>query len=147
MEAILHTFGIDWRLLLVNAVNFGLLLAALSYFLYKPILKTLEERRAHIASGVAASSEAKERLAKIEETRRETIQAAAREADELVRAAREAGNTRSAELVAQGERRAAAALAEAELQARELKERALQESKEEVAKMIVLGIEKAAKHK
>ncbi len=147
MEAILHTFGIDWRLLLVNAINFGLLLAVLSYFLYKPMLKMLEDRRTHIAAGVAASNEAKERLAKIEETRQETIQAAAREADDLVRAAREAGNTRSAELVAAGERRAAAAVAEAELQAKELKERALQESKAEVAKLIVLGIEKTAKHK
>lgn len=147
MESILHTFGIDWRLLLVNALNFGLLLAALSYFLYKPILKMLEERRAHIAAGVAASNEAKERLAKVEETRQETLQAAAREADELLSAARLAGSAREAELAAAGERRATAALAEAELRAKELKERALQESKEEVAKLIVLGIEKAAKHK
>jgi F0F1-type ATP synthase membrane subunit b/b' len=46
----------------------------------------------------------------------------------------------------QAEAAAARAIAEAEAEGGELKNRAIQESKEEVARMIVLGIEKLAKN-
>lgn len=142
MESILHTFGIDWRLLLVNAVNFALLMAGLTYFLYKPILRMLEERRTHMAQGVAAAEEAKARLAQIEAERGERMREAAKEADELLAAGRAAGAAREREIVEAGERRAEAVVAEAAAAAKELKERALRESKEEVAKLIVLGMQK-----
>lgn len=145
MESILHTFGIDWRLLLVNAVNFGLLLAGLTYFLYKPVLKMLEDRRTKVAEGVGAAERAEERLREIEASRAHTLAQAGTQADEIVASARKAGEERGRTLVAQGEAQAASAIAEAALQANELKAQALRESKEEVAKLIVLGVERAMK--
>ena len=38
--------GIEWKLLLAQGLNFILLLIILRKFLYKPILKMLDERRA-----------------------------------------------------------------------------------------------------
>ncbi|MES2202768.1 MAG: ATP synthase F0 subunit B [Patescibacteria group bacterium] len=147
MEAILTTFGIDWHLLLINAINFGLLLAGLTYFLYKPILGMLEERRKKVAEGVLAAAAAEERLAQTEGERTQKLAVAGREADEILAAARKAGEARELALQARGEAAAAQAVVEAQMQAQELKERALRESKEEVAKLIVLGIEKThAKH-
>lgn len=142
MESILHTFGIDWRLLLVNGVNFGLLMAGLSYFLYKPVLAMLEERRNKVAAGVRAADEAEKRLAQTADERAEVLARAGREADELVAAARAAATAKEHELVALGEAQAARRVAEAEAEARELKDKALQESKAEVAKLIVLGMQK-----
>ena len=130
-------------MLLVNAVNFGLLLAGLTYFLYKPILGMLEERRQKTADGVEAAQKAQERLAQVEAERQDTLKAAGREADEILIAARTAAAAKERELAEAGERRAEARLAEAAAAAKELKDRALQESKEEVAKLIVLGIQKA----
>ena len=143
MEAILSTFGIDWRLLLVNAVNFGLLLAGLTYFLYKPVLRMLEERRQKIAHGVSAADSAERRLHEIEGERDKRLARAGREADEMVAAARKAAAERERDIIARGEANAAQVVAEGQLQAKELRERALRESKEEVAKLIVLGMEKA----
>ena len=142
MDAILTTFGIDWHLLLINAINFGLLLLGLTYFLYKPILRMLDERRTKVAEGVLAAAAAQERLVATAAERTQTLAAAAREADDLLAAARKAGEEREKALRAQGEAAAAQAVVEGRLQAQELKERALRESKEEVAKLIVLGIEK-----
>lgn len=138
----MHTFGIDWRLLLVNGVNFGLLMAGLSYFLYKPVLAMLEERRNKVAAGVRAADEAEKRLAQTADERAEVLARAGREADELVAAARAAATAKEHELVALGEAQAARRVAEAEAEARELKDKALQESKAEVAKLIVLGMQK-----
>ena len=49
MAQVLSTFGIDWRLLIVNAVNFALVLLALWYFLYAPVMRMLESRRERVA--------------------------------------------------------------------------------------------------
>lgn len=144
MDQLFAAFGIDWRLLLINAINFGVLLGGLTYFLYKPITKALEERRLRVIQGVEDAEAAARALAEIESTRAETLAAAGREADELVSRAQKAGAEKGRELLAQAENSAARALAEAEAQSAELKAQAVRESREEVAKLIVLGIEKAA---
>ncbi len=143
MEAILTTFGIDWHLLLINAVNFGLLMLVLWYFLYDPVMNMLEERRKKVAMGVRNAEEAAAKLAEVEESRAVVLADAGKEADEVLSAARVAGTTKERELLAKGEAAAATVLRDAEAQAKELKSKAIEESRSEVAKLIVLGIEKA----
>jgi len=143
MGAVLGTFGVDWRLLLINAINFGVLMLALWYFLYQPVTRVLEERRNKVAKGVEDAQLAQAKLQEIEDSREQVLAQAGREADKLVDEARAAGAAKERELRAQGEAAAQAALKDAAAQANDLKEKALEESKREVAKLIVLGIEKA----
>lgn len=145
MEAVLTTFGIDWRLLLVNAVNFGLLMLALWYFLYEPVARMLEERRQKVAKGVADAQAAERALGEMAAERSATLARAGKEADEILSSARASGAKKERDLIDRAQASAEAALKEAELQARELKARAVAESKQEVAKLIVLGMEKIAK--
>ncbi|HEX8994032.1 MAG TPA: F0F1 ATP synthase subunit B [Candidatus Paceibacterota bacterium] len=142
MSALLSAFGLDWRLLLVNIINFGLLLFALWYFLYAPIMRILEERRAKVAQGVIDAQHAEEKLAEIEESRAGILSQAGQEADEVLANARRRGNEKEKELVASAEASAGRIVADAEAQAKELKAHAIAESKQEVAKLIVLGVEK-----
>jgi len=142
MESILSTFGIDWRLLLVNAVNFGLLLLGLWYFLYGPVMRMLEERRAKITEGVAAAESARRRLAEIEASRAAQLAAAGQEADAMLAAARRAGAAKEREMLTRAESAADGVRVEAAREAAELKREALEESKREAAKLIVLGVEK-----
>lgn len=143
MGAVLSTFGIDWRLLFINAVNFGVLMLALWYFLYEPVTRVLEERRQRVAQGVQDAQAAAAKLAEIESSRGEVLAAAGKEADTLLEEARKAATAKERELRERGEAAAAATLRQAEAQALELKDRALEESKRELAKLLVLGIEKA----
>ena len=142
MEAILTTFGIDWRLLLINGVNFGLLLLGLWYFFYTPMLKMLETRRQKVAQGVRDAEKSGEELKEIQASKSETLAQAGKEADSILSRAQAAGVKKEHELVAHGEAAAASALLDAQRQAEELKVQAITESKEEVAKLIVLGVEK-----
>ncbi|HVV14965.1 MAG TPA: F0F1 ATP synthase subunit B [Candidatus Paceibacterota bacterium] len=142
MEAILTTFGIDWRLLLINAINFGLLLFGLWYFLYGPVMRMLDERRTKVAQGVADAQKAADELRGIEDSRAAALAQAGKEADNLVSQARASAAQKEREIVAQGEAAAARIVKEAEAQAQEAKAQAIAESKEEVARMIVLGMEK-----
>jgi F-type H+-transporting ATPase subunit b len=143
MGAIFSAFGIDWRLLIVNTVNFAIVLGALSYFLYTPLMRMLEERRQKVAQGVADADEAHRRLEEIEAARADKLAQAGKEADEVLAHARRSASEKERATIAQGEAAAARLLDEARLQAREAKERALQESRQELAKLVVLGVEKA----
>lgn len=143
MSQLFAAFGIDWRLLIVNIVNFGLLLAALWYFLYGPLMRMIDTRRRLVADGVEAAKAAEATLAEVEASRGDKLAAAGKEADSIVAAARAAGSVRERELVAAGEANAAQIIADGKREADELKARALAESKAEVAKLIVLGVEKA----
>lgn len=144
MNQLFAAFGIDWRLLLINLFNFGLLLAALWYFLYGPLTKMLEERRQKVIEGVDAARDARHRLEEIERSRAAMLAAAGKEADEVLSQARLAAAAKERELLGASEASAAALLREAEAQAKELEREAIEKSKQEVAKLIVLGMEKMA---
>lgn len=147
MGAILTTFGIDWHLLVINIINFAVLLAGLWYFLYGPVTRMLEERRTKVAQGIDAADKAQKSLMEIESARDQKLAQAAKEADEMMAKARTAAATKEKESHADAQRRADALVKEAQLQAQELKTRAVAESREEVAKLIVLGVEKALQTK
>ena len=143
MDAILHTFGIDWRLLVINMVNFGLLMLALWYFLYGPVTRMLEERRKAVVKGVEDAQKAEQTLREIDESKKGVLAEAGREAETLVAKARAAAAEKEQELVARAQASAESLLSDAQRRAEELKHEALEESRKEVAKLVVLGVEKA----
>ena len=147
MEQLFEAFGIDWRLLLINVINFAVLVGGLTYFLYKPITNALETRREKMAQGVRDAEAAEVKLRGIESTRSEKLAEAGKEADSLLSQARDAGAKKGREMLDAAQAASARTVAEAEVQARELKNQALEESKQEIAKLIVLGIEKVATSK
>lgn len=142
MEQVLSAFGIDWRLLTFNSINFGLVLVALTFFLYKPLMRTLDERKEKVAKGVLDAGAAEKKLVEAEHSRQKVLARAGFEADLLLKHTRHAAAEAVREARAQGELAAAAALMEAQLEAKELKGKALLEAKEGAAKLVVLGVEK-----
>jgi F-type H+-transporting ATPase subunit b len=142
MEELIHAFGIDWRLLIVQSVNFGVLLAVLTFFLYKPILRVLKERQELAEKGVRDAKEAEARLSQIGEERVKTLAAADEEARGIVARGKELGEQKRAEMLAQASAQADAALADARAQAEEAKRAALKAAEADIAKLAILGAEK-----
>lgn len=142
MSKILDVFGIDWRLLVVNAINFGILLLLLKRYAYGPIMGALEARRQKVSEGVRNADLAERRLKSIETSKAEILAQAGKEADALLAHGREAGMAKEKEIISEGETAAASLIKDAENQAKEMKAQAIAESREEVAKLIVLGMEK-----
>jgi F-type H+-transporting ATPase subunit b len=142
MSQLFTAFGIDWRLLLIQAFNFGLLLVVLSYFLYKPILKIIDERREKIAEGVRTADAASRRLAEAKEEGDKQIGDAAREAQSLVAAARASGEVKKATIVSEAEARAQAILKDAEARITENERQAFVKSERDIAKAAMLAAEK-----
>ena len=142
MSELFATFGVNWKLLLIQAVNFGLLLLILWKFLYTPLMKMLDTRRTTIEEGVRNAEKAEHTLTKIESERGSIVAAATREGEGIVERARKAGSEKERQITAEAEAKAVLHLKSAEREAQELKSKALAESKAEMAKLIVLGAER-----
>lgn len=147
MNQLLTTFGINWQLLIAQAVNFGLLLLILWYFLYRPVLRILDERRKKIAEGVRTAALADQKLEDAKTEGQGIVGQAAREAEGLVAAARTRAEARGEEIAKAAEARAQATLKDAAERAEEAKRQALKESEREIARAAMLAAEKILREK
>ncbi|MDP2650049.1 MAG: F0F1 ATP synthase subunit B [bacterium] len=142
MSEIAQVFGIDWKLLLIQIVNFGVLLFALWYFLYTPIINLIDERRKKIEEGVINAQRADERLEEIEGERGVILDKATNKAGEIVSTAKERAKEQEVEILKDAHHRAEGVLTDAEQRAEEAKRRALLESQGEIAQAAMLAAEK-----
>jgi F-type H+-transporting ATPase subunit b len=142
MEEILHTFGIDWRLIVIQVFNFVFLLGVLWYFLYTPILKLITEREEKIRKGLADADSAAYALKDADGEKNRIIRDAHTEASQIVSRGTLHAEVREKELFDEATEKVARHLANAESLAEEIKAKALKESETEIAKMAILGAEK-----
>ena len=142
MSELFAAFGINWQLLIVQAINLGILLFVLWYFLYTPILKLIDDRQKKIADGVKTAEAAERKLADAQVEGEGIVGTAAREAETLVATARGRADEKGNEIVKAAEARANAVLEEASARAEEAKRMALSESSKEIARAAMLAAEK-----
>ncbi|MEK7094291.1 MAG: hypothetical protein AAB903_03060 [Patescibacteria group bacterium] len=73
MDQFVSQLGIDWRLLVSQAVNFLIVLVVLRLFVYKPVLDILHERKRKIEEGLVKAEEAERRLSEVDLIKKEKI--------------------------------------------------------------------------
>ena len=147
MGELFSTFGINVKLLIIQMVNFGILLLALWYFLYTPILKMIDERRRKIEKGVKDAEEAEKRLGDIELERDGIFTEARKQADSIVGEAKERAVEKEKEMLTEAEHRALATERAAEERALETQAKALRESNAQIAQAAMLAAEKILRNK
>ncbi len=142
MKELIDTFHIDWRLIIAQAVNFGLVVFVLFRFAYKPLLKLMNERSREIEKGLKDAKEAKEALANANEAGREEIIKAKKEAKQIIEKANQQSKENIANSVEQAQAEAERVLAQAKEEIASEKKRALAEIKQEVGELVYLTTEK-----
>lgn len=123
--------------------NFGLLAWVLWHVLHKPLVTLIESRRAQIIEGVANAERAAMALKDSDAKKAAIITQATLEAEAIVASARETAHAREAVLKREAEGKYARMLEAARLKGQEIERTALEKSREQVAQLIVLGVEKA----
>src|SRR3990167_11379203 len=68
MDSIISTFHIDWKIIIAQAVNFGIVFVVLYLFALKPLSKLMAERAEKIARGIG---DAKSNAVILEKTKQE----------------------------------------------------------------------------
>ena len=92
MNETLEMLGIQWQKLIIQGVNFSIVLFVLWKFAYKPIFNILDARKVKIADGIANAEKIKAELAKTESERKRILEQAGDTANLMIEQAREAAN-------------------------------------------------------
>jgi F-type H+-transporting ATPase subunit b len=142
MEEIIHTFGIDWRLIAIQIFNFALLLGALSYFLYTPILKMIDERKRIVVKGVEDAEAASLVLKNAEVEKHGILTKAVTEASEIVKRGEEAASREASLIVSEAHAESARITSEGEKKAHVIADALRKESEAGIAKAALLAAEK-----
>lgn len=131
-------FGIDVKMIAVQAVNFVIVAFLLWRFAFKPVLATMDERQQKISDGLKFAEEAKRELVETESKQAEVLREANTKAQEILQSARDSAvafeDKMKAETAAQIEdmRRRADEANELERQ------RMVGEVRKEIARLVVL---------
>ncbi len=142
MDALIHTFGIDWHLLFAYVVNFAVLAVALTWLLYKPVLRMVAERERVVRKGVEDAEEAAVKLTEADAQASKLVGVAENQAVQIVDSARVAATDEKVRIVKDAEARAAQVARDAEARAAETAAKALRESEKEIARLAVLAASK-----
>ena len=147
MDQLIHAFGLDVKLIIIQVFNFGILMLLLTYFLYKPVLKMLSDREEKIAKGIEDAEGAAKALAEAETEKQGILTNANKEAEAVVERAKSYADEKAAGIAAAADEKAAGIVSAAEQKAEEIKHKAHKESESEIAQLAVLAAEKVLREK
>ncbi len=142
MEEIIHAFGIDWRLIVIQMFNFAILAGALWYFLYTPVLAILNERSEKIKNGIEDALKAKTAREKAEVERGVVLTLAEDEARTIIQNAEKSAELKTISIEEAASNSAARILHDAEQQALAYAEKSKRDSEREIVSVAILAAEK-----
>jgi F-type H+-transporting ATPase subunit b len=139
---ILTSLGIDPAIILAQAINFFVLLAILSFFVYKPILKLLDERKERIAKAEEHAQLIEDKLARVEELNQKELHKAQAKSKEIIAAAKESANEQGEELINNAKNKVNKIVEEGRAVIARERNNAAKEIQLEVSKIVLLATEK-----
>jgi len=134
--------GINLPVLIIQLVNFTFLFIVLKMFVYKPILKMLDERRERIREGLNAADRGRERAAEAERQAQEQIEAARREGQTIIQNAQQIAQRLQEDGRQQAQQQAEALLERARSEIQLERDNAISELRKEFADLTISAAEK-----
>ncbi len=128
--------------LISQLVNFLILLVVLRLFLYRPLLKMLDERKRRIAEGLNRAEQAAEQAAASEDEARKVVEEARAEGREAVQRAQEAAERLREELEQRARTDAEQIVARAREEVQAERDRAIQQLHQEFADLTISAAER-----
>ena|SRR3989338_2922682 len=101
---------IRWYQLLFQIVNFGVLIFLLNRFLYRPILKIVEQRNKKIEDSLKAAEATLKEKEKLSELKKQAVLEAEREAVKIVEAAKHQADLSGKQILSEAQAEAEAAV-------------------------------------
>lgn len=137
MNEILKGFGIEWKILIWQIINFGLLFAALSYFFYKPVKKLMGEREGKIAESLKNAENLEKKSKELELEFKNKMAEQRLEIEEMHKKAKLAGDELRKELKTRAESESERVIEEARKTAAQEKAEILKSLEDEVKGLAV----------
>jgi F-type H+-transporting ATPase subunit b len=135
-QSFVAVLGIDWKLFLAQIINFGLVVLVLWKWVYKPLLKILNERSRKIEKSLKEAQEIEKRLASTKSEQESLLAETRQEAEILLAKAEKEAVENKNKLVQETEEKINKQLEVARQRLIEDKDKIAKEIKMEVADMI-----------
>ncbi len=142
VTGIVDQFGVDWPMLIAQAINFLIVAFVIWKFAFKNILSTVKEREKQIADSLRNADKIKLELEETEKQQQETLQEASLEAKKTISIAQEQAKAFIEEQKEDARKQAEEIITRAKLAMEQERERVLREAREEIASLVVLTTSK-----
>lgn len=139
---VLTKLGIDWKLLLAQAVNFLVLLWVLKRYAYRPLLRALEARTKKIEQGLKDAEASQSKLQGVIEEEKKILSAAREEARSILIEAEGIAKKRDTLMLNETKQKIDRMITEADAHLAENQATLLREAKAELAETVLLATQK-----
>ena len=137
MEELIKTFHLDWKLLIAQLVNFGIVVFVLWKFALKPLMKVMDQRKKEIEKSLDDAKKIEANLIMSGEEREKRILEAKKEAQRIVEEARAQGGEQGQKMIDEAKAEVQTVIAAAKEQIASEKDRMLKEVKGEVSDLVI----------
>lgn len=139
---LLQKLGVDWKLLIAQIVNFAVLLAVLSLFVYRPLLRVIDERRERIRKSVEDAERIAHEKEELAKARQEALRKIDQECGAFLEKAKNDAERLKADILRAADTEAKNLLTKGHEQLRSERAQALQEMQKVLATAILQMTEK-----
>ncbi|TET40744.1 MAG: F0F1 ATP synthase subunit B [Dehalococcoidia bacterium] len=134
--------GIAWQGLIAQLVSFAILFGLLTFLLYKPVRRILDERSNRIKESMDQAEQIKVRMAETEERVREQVEAARREGQNIVAQAGQMGERVKEEARLEARREAESIMARSRIEIDRERDEAIEELRRQFVDLAITAAEK-----
>jgi F-type H+-transporting ATPase subunit b len=142
MEALIGTFHIDWKLMVAQIVNFGIVFAVLFWFVIRPLSKTLKDRKAIIEQGLSDAQKNALLLKEAETAHDEEVSKGRAEAHELILEIKKTAEEKRAELIDQAEKEVEKIISDGKRAIEQERHKIMDQMQKDVAELVIAATEK-----
>mgnify|MGYP006338113431 FL=1 len=142
MEEFVQTFHIDWKLMIAQIINFGLVFLVFYFLAAKPLRKLMKERTEEIEGGLT-NAKTNEELLKATKTEYESaLQKARLEADAIFSESKKEVVKKREEMIENAKKEVAVMIETGKKSLEQEKVKMLSDAKNELASLAILAAEK-----
>lgn len=142
MESIISTFHIDWKIIIAQVVNFGVVFVVLYIYALKPLSKLMSERSDKIAKGLGDAKESEQVLKEATSKYEEALNNARIEANKIFADSKKEAEAKKMAMIEEAKEQVASIIDNGKktLEAEKLK--MVGEAKKEIVDLAMLATEK-----
>ncbi|MBI2411133.1 MAG: F0F1 ATP synthase subunit B [Candidatus Kerfeldbacteria bacterium] len=144
---LIKAFGLDYKLLLANLINFVILFFILKKILYTPLLNFINDRTKKIEEGVRNAQEAQHVLKVAQQKHEHTLIDARKEASEIIEKAKSAAEAQANSMIERTKKETADLFEKAKLDIDQERKQMMQSAKKEIASAVIMVAEKVLRER
>ncbi|MCR4280535.1 MAG: F0F1 ATP synthase subunit B [Candidatus Komeilibacteria bacterium] len=139
---ILDLFGVDWKLMLAQLINFGIVAFVLWRWALRPLMKTMDERKSYIEKGIADAQTATDSLQQAKVEAQSVITIGQKEAGAIIAEAKKLSEDKRQASLEQTKVEVQTLVKQAKEQIQQEKKVMLDEAKSELMELVAMAAEK-----